>query len=217
MNKCKTKIIEFAPELKNEYYNMSMVEKKRSFLNKPNIMYDKLLVSMIGKYSIMRHNDAKLLINMIYNHMKSYDIIITDATGGVGGTTIYLLDKFKYVKTVEINEFHQKIIKNNVDVYGFKNHTLYFGDYMKKMNRLKQDVIVLDPPWGGTGYKTKKKLDLKLNNICITQIINQLFDKNKCKLVILFIPFNYNIVDFKGNIKYKYNIKNNRFIKIYNN
>ena len=83
------------------------------------------------------------------------------------------------------------------------------------MNRLKQDVIVLDPPWGGTGYKTKNELDLKLNNICITQIINQLFDKNKCKLVILFIPFNYNIVDFKGNIKYKYNIKNNRFIKIY--
>ena len=40
---------------------------------------------------------------IIHDHMKSYDIFqITDATGGIGGTMIYLLNKFKSVFPVEI-------------------------------------------------------------------------------------------------------------------
>ena len=109
--------------------------------------------------------------------MKTYDIIITDATGGIGGTSIYLLNKFKSVKTVEISKFHQKIIENNIKVYGFKNHTLYKNDYISIMNRLKQDVVVIDPPWGGKDYNKQKYLNLYLGGINIVCIINDLLEK----------------------------------------
>lgn len=213
---CKNrKRIKFKPELKNKYFDMSIKDKRKSFLNIPKLDYSKLKVSDIGRYSIMKHKDANEMIKIIYKHMRSYDLIITDATGGIGGTSIYLMNKFKFVKTVEISEFHQKIIENNFKVYGFKNYTLYKNDYLSIMNRLKQDVVVIDPPWGGKGYNQQDFLDLELGGINIICIINDLFDKEKCKLVVLFIPFNYNLDSFKKNIKYKYKVINNRFIKIY--
>lgn len=173
-------------------------------------------MSKIGRYSIMKHTDAQLLIKIIQDHFKSYDIVITDATGGIGGTSIYLMDKFKYVKTVEISKYHQKIIENNVNVYGFINYKLYKGDYLSIMNRLKQDVVIFDPPWGGVEYnKSSEGLKLYLSDINIICIINELLQKNKCRLIIVFIPFNYDLKNFRKYIKFKYKVINNRFIKIY--
>lgn len=206
--------IKFDHTKNNNYVDMSLKKKKNSFLNKPDIDYSKLKVSEIGKYSIMRHRDATKLIQIIYDHMKTYDLTITDATGGIGGTSIYLSDKFKLVKTVEIDKFHQNIIENNIKVYGFKNNTLYKNNYLTIMNRLKQDVIVIDPPWGGKDYKTINLLDLYLEGINIVCIINDLLEKNKCELIILFIPFNYNLKSFGRNIKFKFKVIN-RFIKVY--
>lgn len=209
------KRIKFEPELKSKYYDMSLKEKRKSFLHKPNLDYSKLKVSEIGRYSIMRHKDAVELIKIIYDHMKSYDITITDATGGIGGTSIYLSDKFKSIKTVELSKFHQNIIENNIKVYGFKNHTLYKNDYLTIMNRLKQDVVVIDPPWGGKDYNKQKYLNLYLGGINVICIINDLLERDKCKLVILFIPFNYDFKTFEENINFKFKVINNRFIKVY--
>lgn len=211
----KSKRVKFKGEIKDEFYDMSLTEKKKSFLHKPDIDYAKLQVSMIGRYSVMRHKDALLLIKIIHDQLKSYDLVITDATGGVGGTSIYLMDKFKFVKTVEISKFHQKIIENNVNVYGFTNHKLYKRDYIEIMNRLKQDVVIFDPPWGGKDYKYSKALNLYLDGINIICIINELLQKNKCRLIILFIPFNYDLKTFGEYIEFKYKVINNRFIKIY--
>jgi tRNA/tmRNA/rRNA uracil-C5-methylase (TrmA/RlmC/RlmD family) len=205
----------FVNEIKNEFYDMPLSEKKNLFLKKPNIDYSKLQISMIGRYSIMRENDAQLLIKIIHNHIKSYDIIITDATGGVGGSSIYLIDKFMFVKTVEINKFHQNIIKNNINVYGFTNHKLYTNDYISIMNKLKQDVIIMDPPWGGKDYKYKTNLNLFMDGINVIYLINELFKNDRCKLFVLFIPFNYDLNKFKKEIEYQYKVINNKFIKIY--
>ena len=43
------------------------------------------------------------------------------------------------------------------------------------MYNLKQDVVFIDPPWGGKNYKSKKNLDLFLSNINIIKILNNKF------------------------------------------
>ena len=71
------------------------------------------------------------------------------------------------------------------------------------MSNLKQDIIISDPPWGGTDYKQYDKLRLHLDNIDITCIINQLYQKNLFNLFVLLVPNNFDLEFFWKNINSK--------------
>ena len=55
---------------------------------------------------------------------------------------------------------------------------------------LRQDIVYFDPPWGGPEYKSKKKIDLYLDNINVLDIINEIY--NYTKIVALKVPNNFN-------------------------
>jgi hypothetical protein len=67
------------------------------------------------------------------------------------------------------------------------------------LNKLEQDVIYIDAPWGGSDYKTKTEIDLYISNNEISDIY-RLF-KDKCKIVIFKVPYNYNFNNF-NDVKY---------------
>jgi 16S rRNA G966 N2-methylase RsmD len=153
------------------------------------------------------------IIQIIEDQLKTSigNLIITDATSNVGGSAINFAIWSKYVNVVEINPKVCEILKNNINVYKL-NHkvNIFCDDYTKIMSTLVQDIIFIDPPWGGLDYKSHKSIDLKLGEYDISEVCNLL--KNKTKLIILKVPTNFNFIKFEQKIKFnnisKYNYKN---------
>tara|TARA_B110000858_G_C17770451_1_gene459332 strand:+ start:387 stop:1136 length:750 start_codon:yes stop_codon:yes gene_type:complete len=169
----------------------------KDFFPTTNIKTNKLQISNIGRYSVSHPKDALTTANIIASYFKTKNITITDATANNGGNTIAFAKTFLKVQSVEIDKTEYDILVNNLKVYGITNVDTLNEDYTKIMLTLKQDVVFMDPPWGGPSYKKKKLLKLKLGHHFIETLINKL--KDKSKLIVLKVPFNY---DFSYLFKY---------------
>jgi 16S rRNA G966 N2-methylase RsmD len=116
---------------------------------------------------------------------------ITDATACVGGNTISFADFF-FVNSVEMSPQRARMLANNIRVFGKQSKVHVFSsDYTQIMNDLKQDVVFFDPPWGGTSYKEKEKIDMFLGPHNIIDLSITLL-KGGTKLVAIKAPTNYN-------------------------
>lgn len=163
-------------------------KKKTYFINIPNINKNNLQISNVGEYSMTPPKDAKKLCKIIKKYFDK-NITITDTTANNGGNTIAFALEFNNVNAVEIEKKEYDILVNNINVYKLKNVKTYNNDYLKILEKLEQDIIFLDPPWGGKEYKKKNNLQLYLSNKNILDIFNLL--NNKCKAIICKVPFNY--------------------------
>ena len=68
---------------------------------------------------------------------------------------------------------------------------MHCADYTKIYDTLHQDVVFIDPPWGGPSYKKKKSVKLQLSNIPLYKIIQNL--SNRVKLIVLKTPTNFDV------------------------
>ena len=152
------------------------------------------MLSNIGSYSIFYPNDADKVAKIIKSFLPG-KAIITDANANMGGASLAFTNYFDHVNSVEIIPFHCKILENNLKVYDASDKvTIHCVDYLDIGNKLEQDAIFFDPPWGGPDYKKKQLMDMYLDNISICDIIKSLIDKKKIKILAIRVPFNY---DFK--------------------
>ena len=132
----------------------------------------------------------------------NYKITITDATASVGGNTIpfLLTNNFKHVNIIEKDLERFNMLTSNIDINLNKiigTYTL-FNESFLNLKDLENDVIFIDPPWGGPDYRRENKIKLFLDNINLSLIINDLFHSNKTlKLIIVKVPKNFDLVDFK--------------------
>lgn len=166
-----------------------MSKKTRTyFINMPNINKNDLKVSRVGEYSMTPPKDAKKICKIIKKYFNK-NIIITDATANNGGNTIAFGLDFKNVNAVEINKNEYDILLNNINVYELKNIITYNSDYLNVIDKLEQDVVFIDPPWGGKDYKKEINLQLYLSNKTLFDVFDLL--KNNCKAIICKVPFNY--------------------------
>lgn len=190
--------------------------KYKIFPYRYDIDLTRLLISDIGLYSISRSRDAYNTTQIILSYLDTRmgnRLIITDATGGVGGDAICFAKYFNKVNIVELSGIHCKIIKNNLRVYDLLNKTnIICTNYLNVMYLLNQDVIFFDPPWGGPNYKKQKMKSLFLSGIDIEVIVNKLLINKRTKLIAIKIPHNFNFVSFKRNVNHKY-IRIHRFRK----
>jgi hypothetical protein len=179
-----------------------------------DIDYSKLLMTEEGIYSVSGKDAARLLAKIIYKYVKTYDVTITDGTGNNGSDTLMLAKYFKKINSIEYDETNYKALKNNIDVYNFKNVNVINGDTNIELNNTTQDVIYIDAPWGGPDYKKHNQLKLYLGKMELADIFNN--NKSKAKFFIFKVPYNYNINNFilKTNVdKLKiYTNKNNNRI-----
>ncbi len=131
---------------------------------------------------------AKQINSIILKYCNS-DSIITDATAGIGGNTYFFCKTFKYVNVVELDNNLENTLRLNLSP--FSNKSYYFCSFNIIKFLVKQDIIFIDPPWGGESYKQKKKISLYLDNIDVLDIVNSLY--YFCKIICLKVPNNFNI------------------------
>jgi len=183
----------FVPEIEPKLIEYDERFFKKVFPYKEGVKYENYQLSNIGKYSIFFPNDADKTAKIIRSFFgKDENVTITDATSNMGGATIAFTNHFNNVNAVEIVPYHCKILENNLKNYGtLEKVKIFCNDYLDIGDKIKQDAIFFDPPWGGPDYKQQKILDMYLDGINMIDIIKNILDR--IKVVAMRVPFNYNL------------------------
>ena len=172
-----------------------------------NIDFNNLKIDNVGKYSITLPKKADNITRIILSHCSHFNkqITITDATAGVGGNVLSFYKNNMIVNAVELDQTRFQYLSHNINEYGY-NISLHNADYTHIYDNLRQDVIFIDPPWGGTTYKQSDEVNLKLGDLTIEQLCNNIIDKKLAFLTVLKLPFNYNINYIKEHINNSFTI-----------
>ena len=173
-------------------YDINFIFPDMKDINKKN-----LKISNWTQFVTSNKYFADKLKNIILKHTKTPNVTVTDMTANVGVEAIALAKVFKRVNAIELDDKTCDMLKHNVKVYGLKNVNVICGDSSKEINKLKQDVLYMDPLWG-PDYKTNDKMDLFLGDNII-DIVNR--HKHKVKFIVIRFPVNYNIQDFVKNVR----------------
>lgn len=191
------------------------------------ILLNKLKIDEDSIYYISIRDHANKITNIIIYHLSlinltSDDCIITDATAGVGGNTLSFAPMFKKVYAIEIDNLRSNYLKNNINVYNFTNVHVINDSCNKILPKITDnDVVFIDPPWGGRNYKKYTNLKLMLSNIPLETICLDIFTNTNVKLVVLKLPFNYDLVNFYSKLKnytiYLYDLYKMLVLVVHNN
>lgn len=180
-------------------------------INKESLKYDNE-----GLWSISLPDEADLITNIIKMNIGKLNnhMTIFDGTAGLGGNTISFAKYFKNVISCELNAERFELLLNNINIYKLSNVELINDDCIKYLN-LNYDAYFFDPPWGGPEYKTNNKIQLKLSNLTLEQIINKIKNTNKTSPIFIKLPINYKMNEFY-NFTYKIDkIRNYLLLTIY--
>lgn len=178
----------------------------KNFNNFSKIKIDDESFSYITIREIADMTSKIICYHLLQFNLNPQKIKIVDYTAGVGGNVLSFSKYFKNVYAVEICSKRAEFLQNNINIYGFKNIDVInkcaiefnFNDLIK----VNPTVVFMDPPWGGSNYKSNENLLLKLGTIGIEELII-----NICKQFS-----NYYTELFKSNPKEKTNNYNNKFI-----
>ena len=95
---------------------------------------------------------------------------------------INLLENVKLLARTQLITNEQNPCKVNV----------FHASYIDMMQELDQDIVFLDPPWGGPDYKWKPAINLKLGPLTLTDIIQYLYEKKpRTQYVVWKAPNNF--------------------------
>ena len=124
---------------------------------------------------------------------------ITDATACIGGNTYSFSKYFETVNAIELDAIKYDYLAYNLSVLESTNVTLWNGDSLSILPNLHQDIIFLDPPWGGPNYKDKKNIDLYLSDIELSEVCRMI--KPYSNYIALKVPTNFDLDKFTERTK----------------
>lgn len=160
----------------------------------------KLMMTNVGLYSISKPRATTQILNIIKDKLdflglKAENLVITDATAGLGGDTLPFSQEFKAVNSIEIQEPHHTAVKNNAELFNLRNINHVNADYTKIYDTLEQDIIFIDSPWGGTAYKTDAKTELRMfgTDLLFNDFIKDIKKKNENIMLFLKCPVTYSV------------------------
>jgi 16S rRNA G966 N2-methylase RsmD len=166
---------------------------------------NQIIITSLHKIKLDRIDDWEVLSN----NERASKSVITDMTAGVGGNVIAFSKAFQYVNAIEIDPFRYDQLKYNVKQYELLNINIYNGnslDYVIKDNMLNQDILYMDPPWGGDDYHQEELITLKISDENIETIINNIFNKKRAQMIVLKLPSNYDMEYFKKHVNRTYDL-----------
>lgn len=203
----------------NKFLQINKITRIFPYL-KNNADYNKIKIDEDSYNYITIKDIADIISKIICNHLINMNINprrinIADYTSGVGGNVISFCKYFNKVYCIELDELRCKYLDNNLKIYNCDNYEIINGDSIKfneeRMIKDNIDVIFIDPPWGGAGYKYSENLRIKLGDMYMEEMVIDIYNKfmknennNNNKIVVLKLPKNYDIESF-----YQYIKKNN--------
>jgi 16S rRNA G966 N2-methylase RsmD len=159
-----------------------------------------------ASYSVTHCQEAAQMASFCYELICKVgkDPVITDGCACEGGNVFgfALSKKFSEVNAVECNHTHYINLLDNVKLLAstqlITNEqnpckvNVFHASYIDKMQELNQDIVFLDPPWGGKDYKLKSAINLELGPFTLTGIIQYLYEnKPRTQYVVWKAPFNF--------------------------
>ncbi|XP_066969831.1 uncharacterized protein Tgs1 [Macrobrachium rosenbergii] len=88
--------------------------------------------------------------------------VVVDAFCGSGGNAIQLASTCKSVIAIDIDPAKIELARHNAAIYGVEDRIKFIvGDFLELAPTLSADVVLLTPPWGGTGYFQERVYDVK--------------------------------------------------------
>ena len=115
---------------------------------------------------------------------------ITDATACVGGNTFSFSKFFKQIQAIELDYTRYQYLLHNMNTLEVNNVTCCHGDLMIECQKTINEIIFIDPPWGGPEYKTKDNIDLFLSDVELSEVCDHI--KDSTKYIALKVPVNFN-------------------------
>lgn len=174
---------------------------------------NKLQIDDVGAFSTTHADDAKIMSELIADlpGLSERDLgrkpDITDGCACCGGNAISFVccGLFRKVIGVEVEALRAGMLRHNVHFAKSKCHLdveteVLCGSYLDLLASLKQDVVFLDPPWGGVHYRKEKCVSLHLSGRHLADIVADLYKSagaNGTKYVVLKVPRNFNIADMR--------------------
>jgi 16S rRNA G966 N2-methylase RsmD len=174
----------------------------------------KLRCTDVSLYSVTPYDQSVYTAGLLlhyYTKDELKNMLLTDASACIGGNTWSFARLVKQVTAIEINPLHAEILKNNLTTLHASNVNVIQADFTEVLlnnasnntdnnTEIKQDILFLDPPWGGIDYKSKKTLELStvIEGASYTQA--ELIEKylhDKASLIMLKIPKNYDLDSFE--------------------
>jgi len=182
------------------------------FPEKDGIDYSLLHLTPEGEYSITRRADGKRLLQKMISVIGSpqYKSIV-DLTGNVGGDTILFGLNFERVLSIELQNNNFDALRHNIEIYGLHNVKVILGDSTDIFN-WKTEIVYIDPPWGGPGYKTKENIDVFLGEQRLDEYLIYLLAQSwRPDYIFLKLPKNYNfnrIINIPVKAHHRFAIRN---------
>ena len=133
-----------------------------------------------------------LQINAIIKEYLTFESVITDATACIGGNTVYFEKDFKVVIAIEKDPEVFKILKTNTT-----KSVNYNCSYLDIMYTIQQDLVFIDPPWGGSNYKNEDTIILSLDGVNVLDVIDNIY--HFTRFVALKVPNNFDISKLNEN------------------
>lgn len=185
--------VRFVPEIDPVLIKYDKKYWNSVFKTRKNVDKKKLQLSNIGAYSIVKPNIANSMAKILYKYVSNIkNPVITDATSNMGGMTIAFAKYFYKINAVEVVPLHCKILENNLKVHKlYDKINIICDNYIDVYDKINQDIIFFDPPWGGKDYKNKNLIHLKLDNLNMHNIFQEIINSNICKYVAITLPHNY--------------------------
>lgn len=176
------------------------MDDKRGFLFRYISLEKRLLLLLDNEalYSVTDQHTANKISKYINKNIPNIKTI-TDGTACIGGNTYSFSKYFENVYAIEIDPTRYAYLQHNLQVLGItNNNTIIFnGNVLDVCRYIHQDMIFLDPPWGGPNYKALNYIDLYLSNIELSNVCKLL--ASYTKYISIKVPINFNIESF--NIK----------------
>lgn len=137
---------------------------------------------------------AKILARVASSHAT-----ITDATACIGGATLAFAQTFDRVHAIEIDRTRYEYLCHNMFILGLggKVHCVH-GDAIKVCAGLQQDIIFLDPPWGGPEYKSMDRVSLSLSGVSLSEVCRRL--SSATRYIAIKVPTNFDEAAFRNEI-----------------
>lgn len=176
------------------------MEDKRDFLfrfipiekRKRIMLDDEALYSVTDQYTADRISKD---IHKKFPEVRS----ITDATACIGGNTYSFSKFFERVQAVELDTTRYNFLTWNMNILETINVSCYQGNMLELCHNIAQDMIFIDPPWGGPDYKSHTKINLYLSDIELAHACIKL--KDVTKYIALKVPVNFDIESFEEKTK----------------